>query len=258
METATIAIIVIIIMIIICIIALLIFFCMWCRLKIVDDTNIRKRVLVRSDQGYAQQEIKTQVVQQPVVVPAPMPLPVPVPLPRREIIQEVIPPPRPQTPQPDIVVHEVVHRYEPPALPPPAPVIIQPPQPQVIRRNSWSEGHHCHHHRNDDEWIMIKKKKKQRRVVDDSSSDDDDDYPRYRNRVNIVSPRLNAYDLAVPAVPMMQPMVQPMAIQPMAVQPISTGAGMGAATYVVGNPVAGAVVASGSSFQPTYGVLPRM
>jgi hypothetical protein len=256
MDTATIAIICIIVAIIICIIALLIFFICWCRLKIVDDTNIRKRVLVRNVEGYAQEEVKTQIVEQPIVVPAPVP--VPVPLPRREVIQEYIPPPpRPSTPQPDIVVHEVVHRYEPTPAPPPVVLPALPaPEPQrLVRRNSWTEGHHHHHHcNNNDEWIMIKKKKKGRKVreVDSDSSDDDDDYHRHRPRVNIVSPRLNAYDLAVP---------MPMAMAPMqpAMMPMASGAGMGAATYMVGRPVAAVpMVATTSTFQPTYGVLPRM
>jgi len=53
----------------------------------------------------------------------------------------------------------------------------------------------------------------------------------------------------------MQPMAMPMAAVPMG---MGLGAGVGAATYMVGRPVAGVPMASTSTFQPTYGVLPRM
>lgn len=259
MDTWTIAIICIIVMIVVCVVALLIFLICWCRLKIVDDTNVRKRVLVANSQGYAQQEIKTNIVQQPIVVPAP----VPVPLPRREIVRPMTPPP---PPQPEIVVHEVVHRYEPEPPPVILPALPAPEPQRLVRRSSWSEGHHHrhHHHGGNDEWIMIKKKKKnggRRRVEEDSSSDDDDDYPRNRRQINIVSPRLNAYDLAMPAMPAM---VQAVPFQPMAqavpIQPMALGAGVGAATYITGRPVAAVpmMAAGASTFQPTYGVLPRM
>jgi hypothetical protein len=59
---------------------------------------------------------------------------------------------------------------------------------------------------------------------------------------------------AVPMQPMAMPM-QSVAAVPMG---MGLGAGVGAATYMVGRPVAGVPVASASTFQPTYGILPRM
>lgn len=238
--------------------ALLIFLIMYCRLRIEDDSNVRKRILARESTGYVD-EVKTQVINEEeeylpppprqVAVPAPMPVPVPVRQPS---------PPPPQ--QPEVVVHEVVHRYDP-APPPPAPVAAPMAQSRLVRRNSWSGcHHHCNpHHGNrssGDEWVMIKKRQKRgsksrRRDSDSSSSSssssDDEDDSRRRGRPQFNIARLAPYDLAMP--------------RPM-------GA-MGAATYMVGGPrpvygmaptmpMASAAMPMASSFQPTYGIVPMM
>jgi len=267
MDAGTIAIIGIVIALIVSIVFLIIFFICYCCLRIQDDTNIRKRILGRQTGGYAQDQVKTTMMQQDYV-PAPVPVPVPV----RRVVQEVMPAPAPPQQQPEVVVHEVVHRYEPP---PQEIVMPSAPQQRMVRRSSWSAP------ASNDEWIMIKKKKKKgpkvRTVqVEDSSSDEEEVTTRYgyagRQCMPCMSPRMAAYDLALPCGPCARPM--------------GVGMGMGAASYMVGarpmmaTPVYGMAAAAtpaimapamvshvpvmgmtgvASSFQPTYGAMvPRM
>lgn len=253
----------------VCLLALLIALIIFCRMRIKDDTNIRKRILAhQSVGGYAHEEIKTHIIEEPprpIIVPAPMPMPV---LERHYIRETVpaLPPPQPQ--QPDIVVHEVVHRYEPP----PQPIVLPQPQQRVVRRSSWSAPH------SNDEWVMIKKKKKRgpkvREVVEsDSSSEDEEVVTRHHRQGPYMMSSLNPYDLAIPAAYQRRPMA-------MGVGMGQVGMGMGQAAYMVGaRPMGGQVygvapaapmmmapisampmMAPGgaSTFQPTYGMVPRM
>jgi len=257
----------------VCLLALIIALIVFCRMRIKDDTNIRKRILGRqSVGGYAHEEVKTHIIEEapaprPIVVPAPVPIPVP----ERHYIRETLPAlPAPQPPpQPEIVVHEVVHRYEPP----PQPIVLPAPQPQqqqrMVRRSSWSAPH-----QHNDEWIMIKKKKKRgpkvREVVEDSdSSEDEEVITRHHRQGPYMMSSLNPYDLAIPAAYQRRPV---------AMAPVGVGMGMGQATYMVGaRPMAQGVTygvapaapmlvstvpmmapGGASTFQPTYGMVPRM
>jgi hypothetical protein len=262
----------------VCVLALIIVLICFCRMRIRDDTNIRKRILGRhGGGGYAQEEIKTHIIEEEAPRPIPIPYPMPIPQQQHHYIEETVaPPPPPQ--QPGMVVHEIVHRYEPPSQ----PILLPAPQPQpqaqrmVVRRSSWSDPHHHHH---SDDWIMIKKKKKRgnraREVEEsDSSSEDEEVVTRqHRHGGPYMMSSLNPYDLAIPAAYQQR--------RPMMVGP---GMGMGAATYMVGArpmmaPAVPAVygmtqaapmmmtsavntvpmMAGGAStFQPTYGFVPRM
>jgi len=239
MDSGTIAIIGIVVALVVTLIILAICFFVYCCMRIQDDSNVRKRIIGRNNTGFAQDQVKTTLVEQQYVPPPPMPVPQPMPMPvRRQVIQEVIPAPPP--PQPEVVVHEVVHRYNHPA----SQEIVLPAGPsRVVRRNSWTAPHN-------DEWVMIKKKKQQspkvRRVEVDDSSSDEEVATKYRYGYG--QPRLAAYDLAVP--------------RPMGGAAYMVGGRpmMAAGTPVMMAPAAVSTVpVMSSSFQPlTYGVLPRM
>jgi len=265
-DKETIAIIAICVALGVTFITLLLCLICYCRLRIQDDTNIRKRVLGRQYMAGAymgQDQVKTtQIMQQEM--PAPMPyIPEQRPLPRREIYPPT-PPPQPPSPpqpsQPEIIVHEVVHRYQPtqPAfvLPPPtAPPMPDLPPHRVLRRSSWCAPPET------PEWVMIKKTKKtnkgrkSRRDDSDSSSDDSDDevYTKKKKRHHghaVYGHGLAHYDLAMPMAMGMRPANimmggQPMMAAPMMMAPVATGMPMMATTA--------------ATFQPTYGaVLPMM
>jgi len=207
------------------ILVLIICFIIYCCMQIQSDTNVRQRVLVKSQPAHQQVKTVTQHVTPPQM---PHPQPVPHPMPPQ-------PPVAPQSQHPEVVVHEVVHRYEPSA-----PEIALPaaPMSRVVRRSSWSGTHN-------DEWVMIKKKKKRSpkkvlRVVEDSSSSDDDDEPTTRYR-------LAPYDLAC-ARPMGMVAGRPV-IMAQAATPVMMTQAM---------PVMG-MTGVASTFQPTYGVMmPQM
>jgi len=255
-ASATVAIIGIVLAIIVTLVVLILCFIIYCCccMRLQDDTNVRKRILGKQNAGFVQDQT---VVEQQYVPPPPMPAPEPMPIPvRREVIREVVQPPPP--PQPEVVVHEVVHRYEPPTAPqeiylPSAPVS------RVVQSSACAQN---------DEWVMIKKKKRTPRVrtvqIEDSSSDEE--VTRYGYANQCVSPRLAHYDLAVPCGPCAGG------------QRVGVGMGMGSAAYMVGaRPVMAAPMVAATpvmmapaimstlqvgsnSFQPnvTYGVLPRM
>jgi len=273
-DYSLLAIIVIIVALVVSFIALLICLLIFCRSKLRDDTNIRKRILGQSNAGFAQEQVKTQIIEQP----RPVPVPVPMPMPERHYIQETVIPalPPPPPPQPEVVVHEVVHRYEPPPQPVCQPVCQQvclpAPQPQAIQRlvrtSSWSGGLGGR-----DEWIKIKRKKRGTRVeCNDSDSSDDEEvctgHQRYGYGGACMMPSLSPYDLAIPAAYQRRPMMVG-----------GVGAGMGAASYMMGARPAGMsmmavpaapmcaapmvsampmMVTGASTFQPTYGMLPRL
>jgi len=255
LDNGTIAIIAISVALGVTFIVLFICLIVFCRLRLQDDTNIRKRVLMRQAVApYAQNDMikTTEYIEDEFPVPMPMSLPEPMPLPRREIYMEpqrpATPPPPPPPAQPEIIVHEVIHRYQPTQPTQPTLIISPPsappmPEPQrIVRRSSW-----CAPQEND-EWVMIKKtKKKQRgrrsREDDSDSSDDSDDevYTKKKKcRHAIYGHGLAHYDLAMPmrVAPMGVMGAQPMMATPMMVTPMMTA---GAAT-----------------FQPTYGVVPMM
>jgi hypothetical protein len=259
MDSGTIAIIGIIVACVVTLLILLVCLIVWCMTKIHDDTNIRKRVLAAEQYGGMAQEVKQVVVPEPVMVPAPMPM--------TRVIEEIVPPapppmalpppPRPE-PQPQVVVHEVVHRYEPE----PQQIVLPPPQPayqqRIVRRSSWSAPMQPA----DDEWVMVKKKKKTRRYQDDSDSDDDD-VCRHGRQVSSCGiyggvcapcapcvPRcVNSLDLAVP----MRPMGAPLGTAALMVgaRPMMTS-GVNGVTTIAATPVVPLMAAGGSSFQTSY------
>jgi hypothetical protein len=257
-DNGTLAIIVISVALGVTLIILLICLIVFCRLRLQDDTNIRKRVLARHHtEGYVgQSEVKvTDILEEEVPIPMPVPMPQAMPLPRREIYREPPTPPPPPPPppsQPEIIVHEVVHRYQPtqPTVilsPPTAPPMPELPPQRIVRRSSWSAP------QENDEWVMIKKtkKKKGRRSRDNDSDDseDSDEEEVYTRKRHGYARGLAHYDLAVP-MPMggMVMGARPMMAAPMMMAPM--------APAVAGMPM---MTTAATTFQPTYGaILPMM
>jgi len=246
LDSSTIAIIGIVVAFVVTAVILLICFIIYCCVRIQDDTNIRKRILAKQTGGYAQEQVKTSYVNDAYVPPPPLPVPEPMPPPVPYIRrQEPYAPPL----QPEVVVHEVVHRYEPTV-----PEIALPARQRLVRRNSWAAS-------SNEEWVMVKRKKKRsprHRRCDDSSSDEDD-APQCRCNHQYGSPRLAQYDLALPctrccvARPMCAvPLAPSPAVYGMARPPVTMSPMMISAVPVVG------MTGVASTFQPTYGLQPQM
>jgi hypothetical protein len=261
-DNGTLAIIVISVALGVTFIILFICLIIFCRLRLQDDTNIRKRILGRQNMGYmgmdmgmgGQDQIKTEIIEEDIIEPMPYVVPQPMPLPRREIYMEPPTPPPPPPPQPpshpEIIVHEVVHRYQPTQpshvilSPPTAPPMPDLPPQRIVRRSSWSAP------AQNDEWVMIKKTKKKQRGrrsrdedSDDSDDSDDDVYTRKR---------LAHYNLAMPMRMAPMGMGMGMGMGVMGAQPMMAAPMMMA-------PMAPTMMTTGAaSFQPTYGVVPMM
>jgi hypothetical protein len=234
----------------ICVVALVIFVIVFCRVKIKDDSNTRKRLITNNafDEEKTVAETRPRFIPpaileepeppspimlpplpppEPIIMPRPVlpmprPLPPPQPMEPRVIIREVVRQPEPQ-PQ---IIREVIREREP---------VLPPVERTVVRRRSWGGPQ-------DDDWVLVKKIKKRRSgkrsdsesssssgssSSSNSSSDDEDDHHHHHHHrparpMRYVYPRLEAYDLATPVVygqqrPMAGFMQQPTMIGPSAV-----------------------------------------
>jgi hypothetical protein len=179
----------------VCVAALIIFVIVFCRVKIKDDANTRKRLINNnafSDEGRIERpRVMMMEEPQPVPIPIPRPMPMPMPMPMPVVI-----PPRPApppvmmrplpAPEPRVMLREIVRERE--------------PAPQPVQS------------RNRDDWVLVKKvrkRKNNRRAVSDDEYDDSDDDSCHRRggcrgqrhgvqQMRSAYPRLEAYDLATP------------------------------------------------------------
>jgi hypothetical protein len=190
MDNYAIAILVACVSIAAAVIALIIFVVVFCRARLKEDSNVRKRIITKDavvEERQIEYDAPTEVVQVPTIQPPPPPIPMPIVLPPPPPPPAIIPEPPP--PEPRVIIREVIRDREP-----------EPEPRRVVRRNSWSGAN--------DDWVLVKKVKKRRSRRDsgssDSSSSDDEETVRERPcmrpamvPVTYNIPRLNPYDLAM-------------------------------------------------------------
>lgn len=212
LESQTVALIGICVIFGVSLLVTIVFLAVYARQRLKNYSNVRRRIV-----AIARPVTEVPLISQDIREQSPLPVidypePAPVPAPALQKVVVLQPPPQPQPqpqPQPpppprepEVVVHKVIHRYEPTLEPPPPPT----PQKRILRRRlSWGCPHEL-----DDDWVLVKRvvknprnKAKAKKSKYESSSEEeessDDEYHIKAKRHQ--KKRLDRYDLATNFIP---------------------------------------------------------